>query len=78
MTGSSGGTADLIAPTNWKTITLHFLVDVVPWALCCTGHFKDCSRYYDRRPSDDCNDYPDRPPPGKEYTINRCMLRLGQ
>lgn len=65
-TGTNGGTADLIAPTNWKTIPFHFLVDVVPWFLCCfsAGLFRDCSRYTSRRPVDDCSEWPERPPPG--------------
>ena len=66
-----GGTADLVAPTNWQSTIAHFLVDVVPYFLCCTGLFSDCSRYYDRRQSDDCSDYPERPPPGiHKYHIN--------
>lgn len=68
-TGTNGGTADLIAPTNWKTIPLHFLVDVVPWFLCCTGLFKDCSKYTSRRPVDDCSEWPERPPPGVHVLI---------
>ena len=59
-----GGTADLVAPTNWKTTIAHILVDVVPFVLCCTGLFKNCNRYYNKRPSDDCSDWPRRPPPG--------------
>ena len=70
ITGSpSGGTADLVAPTNWKTTILHFRKDVLPWVYCCTGLFKDCSRYYDRRQSDDCSDYPQRPPPGNTVIV---------
>lgn len=68
ITGNNGGTADLIAPTNWKTTALHFLVDVYPWILCCTGLFKDCSRYTSRRPVDDCSEWPERPPPGTMCT----------
>ena len=68
ITGINGGTADLIAPTNWKTTIFHFLVDVYPWILCCTGRFKDCSRYTSRRPVDDCSDWPERPPPGNDST----------
>ena len=64
ITGNNGGTADLVAPTNWKTTTLHFLVDVVPWFLCCVGLFRDCGRYTSRRPVDDCSEWPERPPPG--------------
>ena len=58
------GTADLVAPTNWKTTIVHFFVDVVPFITCCTGLFSDCSRYYDKRQPDNCDDYPERPPPG--------------
>ena len=64
ITGNNGGTADLIAPTNWKTTLLHFLVDVYPWILCCTGLFKDCGRYTSRRPVDDCTEWPECRPPG--------------
>jgi deleted-in-malignant-brain-tumors protein 1 len=66
ITGNNGGTADLIAPTNWYTKILHFLVDVYPWFLCCFGPFKDCSRYTSRRPVDDCSEWPERPPPGMQ------------
>ena len=58
------GTADLFAPVDWKSKIAHFFFDVVPYFLCCTGLFRDCSRYYDKRPSDDCSDWPSRPPPG--------------
>ena len=64
ITGNNGGTADLVAPTNFKTTLIHFLVDVVPWFLCCIGPFKDCSKYTSRRPVDDCSEWPERPPPG--------------
>jgi len=48
--------------TSLKSIFISFSLH--PWYLCCTGLFKECSRYYDRRQSDDCSDYPQRPPPG--------------
>ena len=59
-----GGTADLVAPTDWQSTIAHFAFDVVPYFLCCTGHFKNCNRYYNKRQSDDCSDWPERPPPG--------------
>ena len=68
-----GGTADLVAPTNWKTTIVHTLVDVVPFVLCCTGLFKDCSRYYNKRPSDNCSDWPRRPPPGISVFYHFCV-----
>ena len=69
-----GGTADLVAPTNWKTNLTHLRDDVVPYFLCCKGRFRDCSRYYDKRPSDDCSDYPERPPPGM-HKNHTCLLK---
>ena len=40
--------------------------DIAPHYLCCDGkYFSGCSsRYYDHRPNDNCEDYPQRPPPG--------------
>ena len=42
----------------------HALYDIAPYWLCCRGSFSACGKYYDRRPNDDCSDYPERPPPG--------------
>ena len=67
ITGTNGGTADLIAPTNWKTTPVHFLVDLVPWFLCCSylaSPYKACSQYISHRPVDDCSEWPTGPPPG--------------
>ena len=69
-----GGTADLVAPTGLITLIKHILVDVVPYFLCCKGRFRDCSRYYDKRQSDDCSDYPERPPPGM-HKNHTCLLK---
>ena len=68
-TGTNGGTADLVAPTSWKTKADHFTADVHPWFLCCLpqNSYRDCSRYTSRRPVDDCSEWPERSPPGRFY-----------
>ncbi len=73
ITGSNGGTADLVAPTNWKTTLVHFREDVVPWFWCCSciaEPLRACHRYTSVRPVDDCSDWPERPPPGKFKQIS--------
>ena len=55
MGPSSGGTVDKIAPSKGKID--HFKEDVIPYILCCWGLFKNCRKYYDRRPSDDGTAY---------------------
>lgn len=42
----------------------HLANDVLPFFSCCWGAFKSCKHYYDRRPNDDCSEWPNRPPPG--------------
>ena len=46
----------------------HVVHDLAPRHLCCDGkYFSGCqSRYYDKRPNDDCSNYPQRPLPGNE------------
>ena len=46
--------------------------DMTPYYLCCWGVFRSCNYYYARRPSDDCRDWPQRPPPGKMYLLQEC------
>ena len=40
------------------------LNDIGPFYLCCYGTHKSCKHYYDRRPNDNCAEWPRRPPPG--------------
>ena len=67
-----GGTVDKVGPsgsTGLKKFTNtieHFARDVIPYLLCCKGFIKDCSKYYERRPSDDGSSFVDPPPPGKQ------------
>ena len=43
----------------------YFVHDVVPHYLCCDGkYFSGCDLYYEKRPNDNCSEYPARPPPG--------------
>ena len=54
---------EIILLSNYNFIG-HALHDIVPYLLCCKTIFFACGKYYDRRPNDDCSDYPERPPPG--------------
>lgn len=45
------------------------LNDIAPFYLCCYGAYKSCKHYYDRRPNDNCADWPQRPPPGTECIV---------
>ena len=79
ITGIGGGSTYRVYPNNWKSLLGMYLIpfivllilcighlryDVGPFFLCCSGLFKACNKYYDRRPNDDCADWPRRPPPG--------------
>ena len=46
--------------------------DMTPFYLCCWGVFRSCNYYYARRPSDNCIDWPERPPPGKMHLLQGC------
>lgn len=56
----------------------HMDNDMLPFYYCCTGEvFKSCNYFYDRRPNDNCEDWPERPPPGKPImlcNINENMI----
>uniref|UniRef100_A0A1X7T7Q6 Uncharacterized protein n=1 Tax=Amphimedon queenslandica TaxID=400682 RepID=A0A1X7T7Q6_AMPQE len=45
----------------------HILNDIGPFYLCCYGSYKSCKHYYDRRPNDNCADWPQRPPPAQMF-----------
>lgn len=59
-----GGTVDLVSPD--VSVFGHFVVDVLPYLLCCkAGIFSNCDRYYQHRPSDRGIDFSPPPPPGR-------------
>ena len=75
MGPSSGGSVDKVAPTGSgtekiKNLVKHFFEDVLPFIFCCKGPIKDCSKYYERRPSDDGSCFVDPTPPGKQRCYN--------
>ena len=58
-----GGTADLVSSEVNRT--KHFNVDVIPFLLCCKAiYFSNCGRYYEHRPSHNCDGYEPPQPPG--------------
>jgi deleted-in-malignant-brain-tumors protein 1 len=69
MTGTDGGNPYSVYPNNWESFKSHFVNDVVPHYLCCDGkYFSGCEdRYNDRRPVDNCEEYPERPPPARTF-----------
>ena len=59
-----GGSVDKTAQTNNRVS--HFLGDVRPYLLCCSGYAPQCQKYYEHRPSDNGSRY--QPPiPGKPF-----------
>lgn len=66
----NGGSVDKVAPTGSgleyiSNVYGHFTEDVLPYIYCCTGMQRNCTKYYERRPSDDGTSYVDPTPPGK-------------
>ena len=50
------------------------LNDISPFYLCCYGSYKSCQHYYDRRPNDNCAEWPRRPPPSILYYDNSPIM----
>jgi deleted-in-malignant-brain-tumors protein 1 len=67
LTGIGGGSAYRVYPNNWRSFLGHLQYDVIPFFLCCEGLFKACNRFYNRRPNDNCEDWPQRPPPARLF-----------
>ena len=57
-----GGAVNTVSPDFSRA--QHFLMDVHPYFLCCTGQFPNCRNYYEKRPSDTGNGF-NPPRPGK-------------
>uniref|UniRef100_A0A1X7V5I7 EGF-like domain-containing protein n=1 Tax=Amphimedon queenslandica TaxID=400682 RepID=A0A1X7V5I7_AMPQE len=65
----NGGSVDKVAPTGSgldyiSNVYGHFTEDVLPYIYCCTGMKRNCTKYYERRTSDDGTSYVDPTPPG--------------
>ena len=74
-TGSpGGGSVDKIAPTGRDENLLHQLDDLLPYIYCCKSEFSNCVMYYEKRPSDNGQNY-EVIPPGL-YTIYVYIVKL--
>ena len=58
-----GGSVDQVSEDVSES--QHFMLDVLPFILCCKTEFPDCAKYYERRPSDDGSRF-SPPRPGNE------------
>lgn len=76
----SGGSVDKVAPTGnglkyLSNVFAHFREDVLPYIYCCKGGKPDCSKYYERRPSDDGSSF-NPPVPGKLLIVYIIMVHF--
>ncbi len=50
---SQAGSVNAYSPSKWES---YAIFDLIPIIACCINE-DQCSKYYTRRPSDDCNGY---------------------
>ncbi|XP_037033301.1 sushi domain-containing protein 2-like [Bradysia coprophila] len=56
----SGGNVRKVSPNGPLGEWHHFAADIMPWFLCCNNNKANCKLYYERRPSDNGDNY--KPP----------------
>ena len=62
----NGGTVQSISEET--SFSQHFVSDTLQFILCCKTGFPQCSKYYEKRPSDDGSEF-NPIPPGTCYSV---------